>query len=88
MKYKAFEESINVSIYQLTENLILAGNLLYSGTYILGFNDNGSDKDFDDLVVAAWNSEGGIQPVPVPAAVWMLGTGLVGVMGMRWRQRA
>lgn len=27
-------------------------------------------------------------PVPVPAAVWMLGTGVVGVMGMRWRQRA
>lgn len=27
-------------------------------------------------------------PVPVPAAVWMLGTGLAGLMGMRWRQRA
>lgn len=27
-------------------------------------------------------------PVPVPAAVWMLGTALAGLLGLRWRHRA
>ncbi len=43
-----------------------------------------TNKRSQDLIVCTDSTS----PVPVPAAVWMLGTGLVGVMGMRWRQRA
>lgn len=74
--YPAHTWSNNVHIYQLLQDAMINSVALSSGTFLLGFNDIGSDRDFDDMVIAA-------KPVPVPAAVWMLGAGLLSVVGMR-----
>jgi hypothetical protein len=39
-----------------------------------------SDKDYNDMVVT-------VRPVPIPAAVWLLGSGLLGLAGIRRRFR-
>jgi hypothetical protein len=53
--------------------------------YVIGFNDKGDDNDYDDMVVAVRGSK--IPPVPIPGAVWLLGSGLVGLVGIRRRFR-
>jgi hypothetical protein len=66
-----------VNIYKLKNDIIFKGQTLLSGMFIFGFNDSGSgDGDFDDLVFAG-------SQVPVPGAVWLLGSALVGMVGMR-----
>lgn len=74
--YAANTWSGNVHIYQLLQDVTINSIAVGMGTYLLGFNDVGGDIDFDDMIVAA-------KPVPVPAAAWMLGAGLLGVMGLR-----
>lgn len=72
-------DGFKVPVYQLTKDWTLSSGLtLSSGTLILGLNDKGSsDCDFDDFILAASKTA----PTPVPAAVWLLGSGLLGVMG-------
>ena len=54
---------------------------LSAGTLILGLNDpRGCDKDFDDFILAA---KAKTAPTPVPGAVWLLGSGLLGLMGFK-----
>jgi hypothetical protein len=58
------------------------GLTLDAGTLILGFNDNGSsDGDFDDMILAATPTSA----TPIPGAAWLLGSGLLGLIGLRRR---
>jgi hypothetical protein len=66
-----------VNIYQILNPITVNGYTLLSGMFIFGFDDSGSgDGDFDDLVFAG-------SQVPIPGAVWLLGSALVGMVGMR-----
>ena len=71
--------------YQLTSDWTYTGksgitlNFL-ENDIIVGFNDNSKHIDHMDLVVALRPS-----PVPVPGAVWLLGSGLLGLVGIRRR---
>ena len=74
----------NVKIYELGSAWTLSNGLtLGVGTLILGLNDNfgcsGNDKDFDDMIVAVSSTT----PTPIPAAVWLLGSGMLGLMGFK-----
>lgn len=38
--------------------------------------------------VSHWILEGTASPVPVPAALWLFGSGLLGLIGVQWRQKS
>ena len=67
----------------------LAGLGIMSSTttsdLVLAYNDNGTgfmDSDFDDMMVRAK-----FTVVPVPAAAWLFGSGLLGLIGMARRRK-
>lgn len=76
--YSLSSSSSNVLIYQLKNDVSILGFLYTTGTYLIGFNDAASDSDFDDMIIAAKASA-----VPAPAAVWLLGSGMLGLLGYR-----
>lgn len=76
-KYAITSWSSAVHIYKLTNDIIFKDLTLLSGMFIFGFDDSGSgDGDFDDLVFAG-------SQVPVPGAVWLLGSAMLGLVGFR-----
>ncbi len=62
------------------------GIVLPAGSFIFGFEDllnpddltNREKYDFADMIIAATPN-----PVPIPAAVWLLGSGLLALVGVR-----
>ena len=80
-------QASHVAVLKLTQDWKVGSGLtLKAGTLILGFNDDGStDGDFDDFILAA---KGKAAPTPIPGAVWLLGCGLLGVMGFKRTRKA
>jgi hypothetical protein len=52
-----------------------------STSMILLFGDGLGDSDYDDMMIR-------VSAVPLPAAFWLFGSGLVGLFGMRKRAKA
>lgn len=81
-------DAAHVDVYKLTKDWKLSnGLILTTGTFIIGLNDSYGTtcgSDFDDFILAASKTA----PTPVPAAVWMLGSGLFGLMGVRRARKA
>ena len=75
-------------------NIILHGLGIMSSTttsdLVLAYNDNyrftgpGMDADYDDMLVRAEFSS---TAVPVPAAIWLFASGLLGLIGMARRRK-
>lgn len=76
-----FSNTGAVDVFKLTKDWTVNGLTLSAGTLIIGLNDSAGTcgGDFDDFIVAASKTS----PTPVPAAVWLLGSGLLGVMGFK-----
>jgi hypothetical protein len=58
--------------------------------YVIGFGDGYGDNDYDDLVVAVKGDLIGpnnSSNVPIPGAVWLLGSGILGLAGIRLRSK-
>ena len=75
--------------YVLTQNWTYTGNSgitlnFLQGDIIVGFGDDAGDQDYLDLVVGLRDVN---QEVPIPAAIWLLGSGLLGLIGVRRRKK-
>ncbi len=59
-----------------------------SNAWVFNFNI-GSQRNLDELVsLFAWAVRSGdVSAVPVPAAVWLFGSGLIGLLGIAKRKR-
>lgn len=61
------------------------------GSYLLAWEDllNGGDRDYNDLVIGvhAFTPAMNTSPVPLPAAAWLFGSGLLGLAGLARRRR-
>jgi hypothetical protein len=82
--------------YSLFNNI--QSNAYWSGTeylldvtqvWIFLFNDGDLNSDFKDFQYAAWAVRSGdVAAVPVPGAVWLFGSGLLGLIGVARRKVA
>ncbi|QJB55313.1 VPLPA-CTERM sorting domain-containing protein [Pseudodesulfovibrio sp. zrk46] len=75
-----------VRIFDVIKEFSFGSNTIELGSLLLGFNDsnNGVDLDYDDFVIVARKTSA----TPIPGAVWLLGSGLVGLVGLRRRANA
>jgi hypothetical protein len=73
--------------FQLAPNnapIITTANLLYQGQD--GIYYNGANmlwENYGDISSVTMSNKDKISPVPIPAALWLLGTGLLGLLGLR-----
>src|SRR5262245_15551236 len=62
----------------------LAGEIFGANDYLLAWEDlaGGGDRDYQDFVAALTD----MTPVPLPTALWLLGSGLIGLAGVARRR--
>lgn len=58
----------------------LEGVSLRAGSLLIGYNDTGNDRDYDDFIVAS-------MPTPTPASFLLMFSGLLGLVGFRLSSR-
>lgn len=78
----AMTNTIQVHIFTLLADTIYNGKTLSVGSLIIGLEDTANPSggyDFNDFIITATKSS----PTPIPAAVWLLGSGLMGIMGLK-----
>jgi hypothetical protein len=81
--------------YGLFQNI--QSNLYWSGTdappdanyaWIFGFNDSSEGAGLKTGTIFAWAVQtGDVAAVPVPTAVWLFGSGLLGLVGVARRKK-
>ncbi|WP_419780245.1 hypothetical protein [Maridesulfovibrio sp.] len=56
-------------------------NIVFSeNDLVIMLNDRGGDKDYDDYIL---HGRASTAATPIPGAVWLLGSGLLGLIGLR-----
>jgi len=75
----------HMTTWQITDNR----NKRLIGAYVIAWEDliGGGDRDYNDLVVLVKGGEVSLQPVPVPAALWLFASGLFGLAAVSRRRR-
>ena len=75
--------------YQLNQDFTISHNgqdiTLVAGDIVIGYEDY-HDNDYNDMVVLLTTRDA--SQVPIPGAVWLLGSGMIGLIGIRRRKRA
>lgn len=56
-------------------------------TLVWDLNKDGIADTGFDIAITALSGKDGLAPVPVPAAIWLLGSGVVGLLGLGARRR-
>ncbi len=67
-----------------TEGIVSWLNVPNSSSFLLGWNAIGSSVSLDQLSLDV--SPGGVAPVPLPAAAYLMGSGLMGIAAMARRK--
>ena len=71
------DQSARVYTATVIKEFSYKGILFGLGDLVIMVNDAGGDNDFDDFVLH------GTAATPIPGAVWLLGSGLAGLVGIR-----
>jgi len=75
--------SNHVQIWEIDSAFTYQGVAFNAGDLVIGFeveNPGRCDLDYDELVVLA-------RPTPIPGAIWLMGSGLLGLVGIRRKIR-
>ena len=70
--------------------LIFSGDVSINGTVAIDWDDylvSGQTYNFKDFNTTITVAQGSVSAVPIPAAAWLLGSGLIGMLGLRRKLR-